>query len=30
MLLHQQFVRMAKKHARKTAIIDKTTGKTVT
>ena len=30
MLLHQQFVRMAKKHAKKPAIIDKTTGKTVT
>ncbi len=29
MLLHQQFVRMAKTHARKPAIIDKTTGKTV-
>jgi acyl-[acyl-carrier-protein]-phospholipid O-acyltransferase/long-chain-fatty-acid--[acyl-carrier-protein] ligase len=29
MLLHQQFVRMAKKFARKTAIIDKTTGKTI-
>ena len=30
MLLHQQFVRMAKKHAGKLAIIDKTTGKSVT
>ena len=30
MLLHQQFVLMAKKHAKKPAIIDKTTGKTVT
>lgn len=30
MLLHQQFVIMAKKHAGKSAIIDKTTGKTVT
>ncbi len=30
MLLHQQFVRMAKKHASKLAIIDKTTGKSVT
>jgi acyl-[acyl-carrier-protein]-phospholipid O-acyltransferase/long-chain-fatty-acid--[acyl-carrier-protein] ligase len=30
MLLHQQFVRMAKKHANKLAIIDKTTGKNVT
>lgn len=30
MLLHQQFVRMAKKHAKKLAIIDKTTGKSVT
>ena len=30
MLLHQQFVRMAKKHAGKFAIIDKTTGKNVT
>jgi len=30
MLLHQQFIRMAKKHANKPAIIDKTTGKTVT
>ncbi len=29
MLLHQQFVRMAKKNASKTAIIDKTTGKSV-
>ena len=29
MLLHQQFVRMAKAHAGKSAIIDKTTGKTV-
>jgi acyl-[acyl-carrier-protein]-phospholipid O-acyltransferase / long-chain-fatty-acid--[acyl-carrier-protein] ligase len=29
MLLHQQFVRIAKKHARKPAIIDKTTGQTV-
>ena len=29
MLLHQQFVRMAKGHAKKPAIIDKTTGKTV-
>ncbi len=30
MLLHHQFVRMAKKHSGKTAIIDKTTGKSVT
>jgi len=30
MLLHHQFVRMAKKHASKPAIIDKTTGKDVT
>ncbi len=30
MLLHQQFVRMAKKHASKLAVIDKTTGKNVT
>jgi len=30
MLLHQQFVLMAKKHAKKLAIIDKTTGKNVT
>jgi acyl-[acyl-carrier-protein]-phospholipid O-acyltransferase/long-chain-fatty-acid--[acyl-carrier-protein] ligase len=30
MLLHQQFVRIAKKHAKKLAIIDKTTGKNVT
>jgi len=30
MLLHQQFVRNAKKHARKLAVIDKTTGKNVT
>ena len=29
MLLHQQFVHMAKKHAKKLAIIDKTTGKSV-
>lgn len=29
MLLHQQFVRMAKKHAAKMAIIDKSTGKNV-
>jgi len=29
MLLHQQFVRMAKKHAGKQAIIDKTTGRNV-
>src|SRR5512136_615227 len=29
MLLHQQFVRVAKKFAKKPAIIDKTTGKTV-
>jgi acyl-[acyl-carrier-protein]-phospholipid O-acyltransferase/long-chain-fatty-acid--[acyl-carrier-protein] ligase len=29
MLLHQQFVRMAKKHPEKLAIIDKTTGKTI-
>ena len=29
MLLHQQFVRMAKKHGSKPAIIDKTTGKTI-
>jgi len=30
MLLHQQFVRMAKKHAKKPAVIDKTTGQSVT
>ncbi len=30
MLLHQQFVRMAKKQAEKLAVIDKTTGKNVT
>ena len=30
MLLHQQFVYMAKKHAGKQAIIDKTTGKNIT
>jgi acyl-[acyl-carrier-protein]-phospholipid O-acyltransferase/long-chain-fatty-acid--[acyl-carrier-protein] ligase len=30
MLLHQQFVRIAKQHAEKFAIIDKTTGKSVT
>lgn len=30
MLLHQQFVRMAKKHAKKLSVIDKTTGKNVT
>ncbi|MCX6333758.1 MAG: AMP-binding protein [Bacteroidia bacterium] len=30
MLLHQQFVRMAKKHAKKLAVIDKATGKNVT
>jgi len=30
MLLHHQFVHMAKKHAKKFAIIDKTTGKNVT
>ena len=30
MLLHQQFVRTAKKHANKLAVIDKTTGKNVT
>jgi acyl-[acyl-carrier-protein]-phospholipid O-acyltransferase / long-chain-fatty-acid--[acyl-carrier-protein] ligase len=30
MLLHQQFVRMAKGHAKKLAIIDKSTGKSVT
>lgn len=30
MLLHQQFVRMAKKHAGKLAVVDKTTGKNVT
>jgi acyl-[acyl-carrier-protein]-phospholipid O-acyltransferase/long-chain-fatty-acid--[acyl-carrier-protein] ligase len=30
MLLHQQFVHMAKKHAKKFAVIDKTTGKSVT
>lgn len=30
MLLHQKFVRMAKKNAKKLAIIDKTTGKNVT
>jgi acyl-[acyl-carrier-protein]-phospholipid O-acyltransferase/long-chain-fatty-acid--[acyl-carrier-protein] ligase len=29
MLLHQQFVRIAKKYAKKSAVIDKTTGKTV-
>jgi len=29
MLLHQQFVRMAKKYAKKNAIIDKTTGKSI-
>jgi acyl-[acyl-carrier-protein]-phospholipid O-acyltransferase/long-chain-fatty-acid--[acyl-carrier-protein] ligase len=29
MLLHQQFVRIAKKNAKKPAVIDKTTGKTV-
>ncbi len=29
MLLHQQFVRMAKKHAAKMAIIDKSTGKNI-
>jgi len=29
MLLHQQFVRMAKKHASKLAVIDRTTGKNV-
>lgn len=29
MLLHQQFVRKAKKHAKKLAVIDKTTGKSV-
>ena len=29
MLLHHQFVRMAKKHAQKSAVIDKSTGKTV-
>lgn len=29
MLLHQQFVRMAKKYAKKLAIIDKTTGKSI-
>lgn len=30
MLLHQQFVRMAKRHAKKLAVIDKSTGKNVT
>jgi acyl-[acyl-carrier-protein]-phospholipid O-acyltransferase/long-chain-fatty-acid--[acyl-carrier-protein] ligase len=30
MLLHQQFVKMAKQHAKKFAVIDKTTGKNVT
>ncbi len=30
MLLHQQFVRIARRHAKKLAIIDKTTGKSVT
>ena len=30
MLLHQQFVHMAKKHASKLAVIDKTTGRNVT
>jgi acyl-[acyl-carrier-protein]-phospholipid O-acyltransferase/long-chain-fatty-acid--[acyl-carrier-protein] ligase len=30
MLLHQQFVRIAKKYAKKLAVIDKTTGKNVT
>lgn len=30
MLLHHQFVRMAKKHAKKLAVIDKTTGKDIT
>jgi acyl-[acyl-carrier-protein]-phospholipid O-acyltransferase/long-chain-fatty-acid--[acyl-carrier-protein] ligase len=30
MLLHQQFVRIAKKHASKLAVIDKTTGRNVT
>src|SRR5512140_2601116 len=30
MLLHQQFVRMAKRHSGKMAVIDKTTGKNVT
>jgi len=30
MLLHQQFVHMAKKHAKKLAVIDKTTGRNVT
>jgi len=30
MLLHQQFVRNARRHSKKTAIIDKTTGKDVT
>jgi len=30
MLLHQQFVRMAKKHAKKQAIIDKTTKRNIT
>lgn len=30
MLLHQQFVRMAKKHAGKLAVIDKATGKNIT
>ena len=29
MILHQQFVHMAKKHAGKLAVIDKTTGKNV-
>jgi acyl-[acyl-carrier-protein]-phospholipid O-acyltransferase / long-chain-fatty-acid--[acyl-carrier-protein] ligase len=30
MLLHQQFVRMAKTHAKKLAVIDRTTGKNIT
>ncbi|MBN2863165.1 MAG: AMP-binding protein [Bacteroidales bacterium] len=30
MLLHQQFIRMAKRHAGKLAVIDKSTGKSVT
>lgn len=30
MLLHQQFVRIARRHAKKLAIIDKTTGKSIT
>ncbi|NMB52964.1 MAG: bifunctional acyl-ACP--phospholipid O-acyltransferase/long-chain-fatty-acid--ACP ligase, partial [Bacteroidales bacterium] len=30
MLLHRQFVRIARRHAKKLAIIDKTTGKSIT